>query len=104
MQHAGKTAVRMPRRSSPRPRRQWARTPTAARLSVRGMTAGAATIPGDSTLAFRAEGYRFGHERFERYGTDAFRTRLVGRRVSFLRGADAARFYYESDRFTRTGA
>jgi fatty-acid peroxygenase len=67
------------------------------------MTAGVPTIPGDSTLAFGAEGYRFGHDRFERYATDAFRARLAGRRVTFLRGADAARFFYEGERFTRNG-
>src|SRR5918994_5971258 len=69
-----------------------------------GMTGGIPTISGDSTLTFRADGYRFGHDRFERYGTDAFRTRIVGRRVTFLRGADAARFFYEGERFTRRGA
>jgi len=61
-------------------------------------------IASDQSLAFLAEGYAFGHRRFERLGTDAFRTRLMGRRVLMLRGHRAVRFFYEGDRFTRTGA
>src|SRR4051794_6325683 len=63
-----------------------------------------APIAGDSTLAFLGSGYRFGHDRFEREGGDLFRTHLLGRPVTFVRGLDAARFFYEGDRFTREGA
>lgn len=58
----------------------------------------------DSTIAFFTEGYLFGHRRFEQLGTDAFTTRLLGRPITILRGVPAARFFYEGDRFTRTGA
>ncbi|MDX2376715.1 cytochrome P450 [Microbacterium sp. LRZ72] len=61
-------------------------------------------LKGDSTLAFLAEGYAFGHRRFERVDADAFRTRLKGRPVTMIRGLDAARFFYEGDRFTRVDA
>ena len=55
-------------------------------------------------MPFLVDGYLFGHRRFERLGTDAFRTRLAGRGITMLRGQEAARFFFESDRFTRAGA
>lgn len=63
------------------------------------------TAPGyDSTLNLWREGYAFGLRRFERLGCDAFRTRLMLRPVLFARGQEAARVFYEPDRFTRQGA
>ncbi len=59
---------------------------------------------GDATIAFLSDGYRFGLNRFERLGTDAFRTRLGGLPMTFLRGANAAGMFYGGDRFTRQGA
>lgn len=61
-------------------------------------------IPGDSTLAFLADGYAFGTRRFDRLGTDAFRARLAGQRITLIRGQDAAGFFASGDRFTRQGA
>jgi fatty-acid peroxygenase len=61
-------------------------------------------LSGDSSIAFLSEGYRFGMHRFDRLGSDAFSTRLMLRPVTFLRGADAARFFYEGERFTRDRA
>ncbi|PRI11863.1 cytochrome P450 [Leucobacter massiliensis] len=61
-------------------------------------------VPGDATLAFLTDGYRFGHRRFERLGSDVFSTRLAGRPITFLRGQEAARFFGEADRFTLDGA
>ncbi|MDG4827758.1 cytochrome P450 [Solwaraspora sp. WMMD1047] len=58
----------------------------------------------DSTLALLREGYRFMSRRFERYGADAFQTRLLGRRTICLRGRDAARLFYDTDRIERNGA
>lgn len=63
-----------------------------------------AIIPGDQSVMFLLEGYGFGRRRFAREGTDAVRTRLMGRRVTILRGLDAAEFFYGGERFTRTGA
>lgn len=61
-------------------------------------------IPGDQSHRFLMEGYEFGRHRFDRLETDAFRTRLLGRPATFLRGAGAAEFFYGADRFTRVGA
>jgi fatty-acid peroxygenase len=58
----------------------------------------------DSTLAFLRDGYTFGERAFTRLGTDAFRTRLLGLPVTIVRGADAARMFYEEDRFGRDRA
>ena len=65
---------------------------------------GVPELPGDHSVAFLAQGYLFGHRRFEALRADAFRTRLMGRRVTMLRGHDAARFFYTGERFTRVGA
>jgi fatty-acid peroxygenase len=58
----------------------------------------------DSTLAFARDGYTFGERQFSRLGTDAFRTRMLGLPVTIMRGADAARVFYEEDRFSRERA
>lgn len=58
----------------------------------------------DSTLALLREGYTFIGARCDRLHTDAFSTRLVLTRAICLRGADAARLFYSSDRFTRVDA
>jgi len=73
-------------------------------MSTSAATVDVGEIPGDQSLRFLAEGYEFGRRRFDRLGTDAFRTRLLARPVTFLRGADAAEFFYGTDRFTRVGA
>ncbi|MFF9564545.1 cytochrome P450 [Leifsonia sp. NPDC014704] len=59
---------------------------------------------GDSTLRFLRDGYLFGTRGFRSAGRDHFRTRLLGRPVLVMRGADAARFFYEGGRFSREGA
>ncbi len=65
-------------------------------------------IPGlptpDSSLGFLRDGYLFGTRRFERVRGDAFRTRLLGQPVTVMRGADAARTFYEGGRFGRERA
>jgi fatty-acid peroxygenase len=61
-------------------------------------------LPGDSSIAFLAEGYRFGMHRFDRLHTDAFRTHLLAKPVTFLRGASASEFFYEGGRFSRDRA
>tara|TARA_R110000868_G_scaffold404902_1_gene683689 strand:- start:80832 stop:82082 length:1251 start_codon:yes stop_codon:yes gene_type:complete len=58
----------------------------------------------DSTLALLREGYDFISNRCARYGSDAFDTRLMLRRVTCVLGEDAARMFYEPGRFTRRGA
>ncbi|SDY56143.1 cytochrome P450 [Citreimonas salinaria] len=63
------------------------------------------TLPGfDSTTAFLREGYRFVSRRCQALGSDGFRTRIMLRPVTCLRGAEAAREFYRPGRMTRRGA
>jgi fatty-acid peroxygenase len=52
----------------------------------------------DRTAALFAEGYIFFVRRFERWGTDAFETRLLGRRALCTRGREAAQLFYDRSR------
>ncbi|WP_210506299.1 cytochrome P450 [Naasia sp. SYSU D00057] len=58
----------------------------------------------DSSVPFVADGYRYISSTCDRIGSDAFRTRLMGRPVVCIRGAEAARLFYEGGRFDRAGA
>jgi fatty-acid peroxygenase len=58
----------------------------------------------DSTLALLSEGYRFISGRCTRHNSDAFHTRIMLRRVTCAMGEDAARMFYEPERFTRRGS
>lgn len=80
------------------------RLSTSSRADLSALRRGIPELRGDHSLAFLAEGYPFGHRRFEKLGVDAFRTRLMGREVTMLRGHDAARFFYEGELFDRVGA
>lgn len=86
---------------------------TAARApgAVRGATARRSSDGGipslgvpDSTAGFLADGYEFGRRRFEQVGGDAFRTRLLGRPVTVVFGAEAARMFTAGRRFSRERA
>jgi fatty-acid peroxygenase len=58
----------------------------------------------DSTLALVRDGYRFISRRCDQYGADAFLTRLLLRPTFCLRGAAAARWFYDESRVLRQGA
>lgn len=58
----------------------------------------------DGTLGLLSEGYRFISNRCRRFGTDLFRTRLMLTPAVCMMGEEAARVFYEVDRFTRRGA
>jgi fatty-acid peroxygenase len=58
----------------------------------------------DSTLALLREGYAFIPNRRRRYGSDTFETRLMLKKTICVTGAEAARAFYEPERFTRKGA
>lgn len=58
----------------------------------------------DGTAEFLREGYDFLPERFRKAGSDMVRTRLMMREVICVEGEEAARMFYEPDRFTRKGA
>jgi fatty-acid peroxygenase len=58
----------------------------------------------DSTPAFLRLGYAFiGHEA-DRLGRDAFRTRLLGRPTTCVRGAELVEWFYGSEGLVRDGA
>ncbi|MFC0201125.1 cytochrome P450 [Paracoccus rhizosphaerae] len=58
----------------------------------------------DHTLAFLREGYGFIGARCDAFGTDMFQTRIMLRRVTCLRGEEAARMFYGGGCFTRRSA
>ncbi|MFD1718403.1 cytochrome P450 [Georgenia deserti] len=58
----------------------------------------------DSGLDLLREGYAFASRRCEQLGTAAFRARVLGVPVVFMRGREATRLFYASGLFTRRGA
>lgn len=58
----------------------------------------------DATLALFSEGYPYISRRCKELGTDAFKTRLMFKKVTCTMGEDAARMFYHPDRFTRRKA
>ncbi|KAA0139343.1 cytochrome P450 [Gimesia chilikensis] len=58
----------------------------------------------ESTLAFIRDPYRFISRTCEQHEVDLFETRLLLQKTICLRGEDAARIFYDTDRFTRVGA
>src|SRR5699024_6346235 len=58
----------------------------------------------DSTLALLREGYDFVSRRCDRYQSNVFETRLMLRKAWCMRGAEAARLFYDDERFTRKNA
>ncbi len=55
----------------------------------------------DCSLALLTNGYRFISERCQRNGADLFRTRMMLRPAVCVSGEDAARMFYQPDRFSR---
>src|SRR4051812_38677430 len=58
----------------------------------------------DSTLSMLTDPYQFVGKRCARHGSDVFETRLMLRKAICAMGEDAARAFYQPDRFTRNGA
>lgn len=58
----------------------------------------------DSTLALLREGYDFIPDRCTQLGTDAFRSRIMGRQAVCLTGPRGIRLLYGADGLTRRGA
>ena len=58
----------------------------------------------DSTLALRLDGYEFILKRTRRFQSDVFRTRLMLEPFICMVGEEAARVFYDPDRFARAGA
>lgn len=58
----------------------------------------------DSTIPLLRDPYRFISRQCQRLGTDAFETRLLLQRTICMTGPDAARLFYDHDKFQRAGA
>lgn len=58
----------------------------------------------DSTLALALDGYEFILKRSRRYGSDVFRARLMLQPFLCMTGEEAARVFYDTERFIRKGA
>ncbi len=58
----------------------------------------------DDSLAFVRDGYAYGTRRFQRYGSDAFRTRLLGRPTVVMHGREATARFYDHRTMTRARA
>ncbi|NUT10270.1 MAG: cytochrome P450 [Nonomuraea sp.] len=58
----------------------------------------------DSTLALLLNPYRFIGDRARRLGSDVFETRLMLQRTVCMTGAEAAKIFYDPERFVRHGA
>lgn len=58
----------------------------------------------DNSLALMREGYQFIGNRIKQYQSDLFETRLLGEKVICMSGKEAAKIFYDSERFQRKGA
>src|SRR5919107_2279640 len=58
----------------------------------------------DSTLALLSQGYAYISKRCKHFQSDVFRTRLMFYPAVCMLGEEAARIFYEPDRFTRKRA
>ena len=57
----------------------------------------------DSTLALALDGYEFISKRCDRYQSNIFQTRLLFQKTICLRGAEAAKVFYDVEKFSRKG-
>lgn len=58
----------------------------------------------DSTLGLFGDGYAFIRNRCHSHGSDIFQTRLLMQKTICMLGEDAARIFYDNDKFVRHGA
>ena len=58
----------------------------------------------ESTVALLLDPYGFISKRCRRYGSDLFEARILLRRTLCMTGPEAARLFYDPDRFVRRGA
>lgn len=58
----------------------------------------------DNSLALMREGYLFIGNRINRYQSDLFEARLLGQKVICMSGEEAAKVFYDRERFQRNGA
>ncbi|MEH7663233.1 cytochrome P450, partial [Bacillus velezensis] len=58
----------------------------------------------DNSLALLRDGYVFVKNRAENYRSDVFRARLLGKTFICMSGAEAAKLFYDTERFQREHA
>ena len=58
----------------------------------------------DHTVDLLTEGYHFMRKRFDEFGTDIFQTRVMGKKMTCMKGPDAVKLFYDPSRFQRSGA
>ncbi len=58
----------------------------------------------DSIFALASDGYKFISQRCQRYGSDIFQTRLLFNKTICLRGEEAAKLFYDREKFIRKNA
>jgi fatty-acid peroxygenase len=58
----------------------------------------------DNTIALMREGYLFIKNRIDKYQSDYFVTRVLGQEVICMSGVEAAKVFYDPERFQRNGA
>ena len=58
----------------------------------------------DSILALAFDGYKFISQRCQRYGSNIFQTRLLFKKTICLRGEEAAKVFYDPEKFSRKKA
>jgi fatty-acid peroxygenase len=61
-------------------------------------------LRGEQTLALAREGHACIGRRARQLRSDVFRGRLLGQRVTFLTGRDAAELFYDEAHFRRAAA
>jgi len=58
----------------------------------------------DNSVALMQEGYLFIKNRVDRYQSDLFEARLLGQKTICMSGEEAARLFYDTEKFKRQGA
>jgi len=58
----------------------------------------------DNTLALMREGYLFIKNRTDKYQSNMVETHLLGQKVICMAGEEAAKLFYDPERFQRKGA
>ncbi len=58
----------------------------------------------DSSLGILKKGYSYFQEKFDKYDVDIYSTRLLLKKTIVMRGEEAARFFYDQQKFKREGA
>ncbi|KLV23634.1 fatty acid beta-hydroxylating cytochrome P450 [Niallia circulans] len=58
----------------------------------------------DKTITLLKEGYLFINNRMDKFNTDIFTVRLLGQNVICIKGEEAVKIFYDTEKFQRNGA